>query len=321
MKTTSSGKWTDDEHRLFIKGCIEHGWGQWKHISAAIPTKRVNQVKQHAEKFNTQLLGQRRLLESAHARVMRISAEGNAAGIAREFAYFMSCVDSGKASIMHLQMNQYVPDEASQLSKNASRFVGSFGNSAVAAGIPSNPDVFRPIEEPPAMIRITHPLKPQKKQHVVPEETSQLSQNITRSIGSFENSAVVSAIPSNVGVFRPIGKATAMMQGSSPNKVVRVPSKFDVLTALGEAYTTQHSGNRRFQTLIKKNLPRFKSVPTIRGRYALIDEMLHAISSSGGRFLVQKSDKANHWKVLSHQGARRKIEATFNSYLNIPGSH
>ena len=244
MKTTSSKKWTSEEHSLFIKGCIEHGWGH-----AAIPTKGVDQVKRYAHKYSSQHLGQRRLLESAHARVKRISAGGKADAILREFDYFMSCVDSGKAQIMHLQIvNQCLHCDASQpsLSIPCSISIGSSGENSVAVStIPSSIGAFRPIGGASAVmqgcrdsgsdastVEEPRPLKPPKKHHGVPDEASQLSQDTTSSIRTFgENSAAAPTIPSSMGAFRPTGGASAVIQGrryiESNSEFVEEPSPLE----------------------------------------------------------------------------------------------
>jgi len=47
----STGKWTDEECQQFEEGCVEYGWGQWKAMTAVIPSRNMNQIKSHAQKF------------------------------------------------------------------------------------------------------------------------------------------------------------------------------------------------------------------------------------------------------------------------------
>eukprot|EP00804_Cyclotella_cryptica_P028495 CCRYP_014788-RA/>CCRYP_014788-RA protein AED:0.11 eAED:0.11 QI:0/-1/0/1/-1/1/1/0/232 len=108
--------------------------------------------------------------------------------------------------------------------------------------------------------------------------------------------------------------------------VVESPAKFDVICALGEAYSIQHSGNRRFQVLIEENLYKYELLSSSvvskltymsdtkdkEKAKLLFDDMLSLIKKFGGRFITR--NKSGQWKVASDSLALRKIEATFISY-------
>jgi hypothetical protein len=109
--------------------------------------------------------------------------------------------------------------------------------------------------------------------------------------------------------------------------VVEFPAKFDVICALGEAYSIQHSGNRRFQVLIEENFHRYEllcssSLGATHGcmftmkdtekAMLLFGEMLILIKKFGGRFITRNN--SGQWKLASDSFALRKIEATFISY-------
>ena len=52
-KTTvggSTGRWTREEHNLFLKGLEMHGKG-WKKIASLIKTRTVVQIRTHAQKY------------------------------------------------------------------------------------------------------------------------------------------------------------------------------------------------------------------------------------------------------------------------------
>ena len=46
----NTGRWTYDEHRLFLRGLELHGKG-WKKIASLIKTRTVVQIRTHAQKY------------------------------------------------------------------------------------------------------------------------------------------------------------------------------------------------------------------------------------------------------------------------------
>jgi hypothetical protein len=94
---------------------------------------------------------------------------------------------------------------------------------------------------------------------------------------------------------------------------VIVPKKFDVICALGEAYSVHHSGNRRFQVIIEMNMSQFVAADT-NTRRLLVEAVLKTIKQSGGRFIQRRF--SGDWKVGSDAFALRKIEASFVSFLD-----
>lgn len=94
---------------------------------------------------------------------------------------------------------------------------------------------------------------------------------------------------------------------------VIVPKKFDVICALGEAYSVHHSGNRRFQVIIEMNMSQFEAADT-NTRRLLVEAVLKTIKQSGGRFIQRRF--SGDWKVGSDAFALRKIEASFVSFLD-----
>ncbi|GFH44509.1 hypothetical protein CTEN210_00983 [Chaetoceros tenuissimus] len=53
-ENTNTGKWTDEEHRLFEEGLEKYGKGVWKKIASHVRTRTWVQVKSHAEKYIAQ---------------------------------------------------------------------------------------------------------------------------------------------------------------------------------------------------------------------------------------------------------------------------
>ena len=47
----NTGRWTDEEHRLFLKALETYRDGRWKEIAAMIKTRTVVQVRNHAQKY------------------------------------------------------------------------------------------------------------------------------------------------------------------------------------------------------------------------------------------------------------------------------
>lgn len=100
-----------------------------------------------------------------------------------------------------------------------------------------------------------------------------------------------------------------------PPTPVIIPTKFDVICALGEAYSMNHVGNWRFQWIIVINLHKFTSATSVYEKKLMIEEVLTMIKCSGGRF-VQRRD-SGEWKVGSDAFARKKIEMSFISYVEV----
>ncbi|GFH58433.1 hypothetical protein CTEN210_14909 [Chaetoceros tenuissimus] len=50
-KNTKMGKWTDEEHKLFLEGLELYGKGEWKKIASRVRTRSKRQVRDHAEKY------------------------------------------------------------------------------------------------------------------------------------------------------------------------------------------------------------------------------------------------------------------------------
>lgn len=54
-KKENTGRWSTEEHEMFLKGLDEHG-KQWKKIAVMIKTRSVVQVRTHAQKYFQKLL-------------------------------------------------------------------------------------------------------------------------------------------------------------------------------------------------------------------------------------------------------------------------
>lgn len=46
----NTGRWTSEEHRLFLQGLEQHGKG-WKKIATLIKSRTVVQIRTHAQKY------------------------------------------------------------------------------------------------------------------------------------------------------------------------------------------------------------------------------------------------------------------------------
>jgi SHAQKYF class myb-like DNA-binding protein len=75
-KTESTGRWTREEHLLFIKGLELYGKG-WKKIAGLIKTRTVVQIRTHAQKYFLKLSKARQNGESGG----NLSMDGKALGI------------------------------------------------------------------------------------------------------------------------------------------------------------------------------------------------------------------------------------------------
>ena len=239
MKTMEeTGRWTLEEEKLFIQGCMHHGWGQWDVISATM-NKPFYQVMGRAASFALRCPTKKRMIEQAHNRVRRIDAEGRAEAVLRELNYFLryckendarmklsrnlgstvrmntavtSCPYCGGA---HYLLANYHASEISAVQglMKISNLKGKW--STVAAAKPSNAGAFRPISGASAMVQGTEtskniievpdPIKLRKKMH--------LSDNMIHSIDflieSKKKGDVASVLPSNVSAFRPVAGASS----------------------------------------------------------------------------------------------------------------
>jgi len=53
-KTSSvGGRWSDEEHLQFEKGCAFYGWGNWKMVAEVVPTRDNGQCRSHAQKYKS----------------------------------------------------------------------------------------------------------------------------------------------------------------------------------------------------------------------------------------------------------------------------
>jgi SHAQKYF class myb-like DNA-binding protein len=71
-----TGRWTDEEHAVFLQGLETHG-KQWKVIAAMIGTRNVVQVRTHAQKY-FQKLKRKQQNNSSVLSLQEESAEGAA---------------------------------------------------------------------------------------------------------------------------------------------------------------------------------------------------------------------------------------------------
>jgi SHAQKYF class myb-like DNA-binding protein len=67
-----SGTWSTNEHLIFERGCVIHGWGRWSLISSTLPTRTRQQVKSHAQKFERNHPIQKARIDRAHDEYLRI---------------------------------------------------------------------------------------------------------------------------------------------------------------------------------------------------------------------------------------------------------
>mmetsp|Transcript_5901 Transcript_5901/g.14783 ORF Transcript_5901/g.14783 Transcript_5901/m.14783 type:complete len:915 (-) Transcript_5901:132-2876(-) len=64
--TPGAGSWTSVEHLQFEKGCLLHGWGNWKAIESCVPTRTTIQIKSHAQKIRKHRPADKERLEREH---------------------------------------------------------------------------------------------------------------------------------------------------------------------------------------------------------------------------------------------------------------
>ena len=57
----STGRWTEEEHRLFLTSALEHG-KNWKMISRLVKTRTAVQVQTHAQKYMERWMRQKQAM-------------------------------------------------------------------------------------------------------------------------------------------------------------------------------------------------------------------------------------------------------------------
>eukprot|EP00804_Cyclotella_cryptica_P001210 CCRYP_012717-RA/>CCRYP_012717-RA protein AED:0.01 eAED:0.01 QI:942/1/1/1/1/1/2/276/600 len=75
----NTGRWTAEEHRLFLQGLEEHGKG-WKKIASLIQTRTVVQIRTHAQKYFQKLAKARANGDAELDAVEKVVAPPSAAG-------------------------------------------------------------------------------------------------------------------------------------------------------------------------------------------------------------------------------------------------
>jgi len=55
QKTAATGRWTDEEHNLFLEGLKKFPYRAWKQIATMIETRTVVQIRTHAQKYYQKL--------------------------------------------------------------------------------------------------------------------------------------------------------------------------------------------------------------------------------------------------------------------------
>lgn len=71
----TSGRWTSDEHRLFLEAVEKFGQKNWAKITAHIQTRSVIQVRTHAQKYYLRLeRAKKRSLEKKDKKIMKDSS-------------------------------------------------------------------------------------------------------------------------------------------------------------------------------------------------------------------------------------------------------
>jgi SHAQKYF class myb-like DNA-binding protein len=75
----NTGRWTSEEHRLFLQGLEQHGKG-WKKIASLIKSRTVVQIRTHAQKYFQKLAKARQNGEDEGA-VTFIEGRGGAASV------------------------------------------------------------------------------------------------------------------------------------------------------------------------------------------------------------------------------------------------
>ena len=79
---------------------------------------------------------------------------------------------------------------------------------------------------------------------------------------------------------------------------------FDVLN--GGNYVDAHDGNKFFKDLVKKKKVDYKAQNRL-GKDYIIEEIIKAIKSRGGRFIEQDKE-TKRWEEVTHSQVTKKIE-------------
>jgi len=69
------GRWSDQEHRNFIKGILKTGKNNWKKLEEEIPTRTSTQIRSHAQKFLMKLLKKYNILSKHISLIKRLISQ------------------------------------------------------------------------------------------------------------------------------------------------------------------------------------------------------------------------------------------------------
>lgn len=86
------------------------------------------------------------------------------------------------------------------------------------------------------------------------------------------------------------------------------PSTKDVL-AIGGIHFYKFPGNCRYRELLESTLESYDNAENVQEKIGITNQVLQAIKSSGGRFLVR--DKKGWWIPAEEQTARMKVSNAF----------
>ncbi len=86
------------------------------------------------------------------------------------------------------------------------------------------------------------------------------------------------------------------------------PSTKDVL-AIGGMHFYRFPGNCRYREMLELNLESYDNAENVQEKIRITNEVLQAIESSGGRFLVR--DKKGWWVPANEHTARGKVSNAF----------
>jgi len=67
MRRSPPKKWSDDEHKNFLRGLHRFGRGRWKEVSTLIKTRTSTQVASHAQKYFLKLANEAKRVRKRNA--------------------------------------------------------------------------------------------------------------------------------------------------------------------------------------------------------------------------------------------------------------
>mmetsp|Transcript_15474 Transcript_15474/g.23605 ORF Transcript_15474/g.23605 Transcript_15474/m.23605 type:complete len:550 (+) Transcript_15474:156-1805(+) len=290
----NTGRWTAEEHRLFLQGLEQHGKG-WKKIASLIKSRTVVQIRTHAQKYFQKLAKARQNGEEGD-----VTMEGRG-GVSATAA-------TSAAGVGHPSSKRRRPNSGTKR-----KVLSSIVSSAVREGkrmAAAQAETGKPVPAPPlpAISSVLAPyLPPPQPEPVTTATPSSTVPSITTSHGSFPASALEDSL------FRfltpppvlPMG-ATADPLQPQVNEVARQAGANPIILP-SDKPTSNYAGGEESPTgvtdLIMPSWTDVKDIPAWYAKGADVDELLNEADALD--WLEEAEELSNDYAATSSSDGQK----------------